>query len=115
MYLKNEEIKKGHIFMIDFENGDSDPFYVSSVEPGESQGSTIYRGESLSFLLKIPNLFSVETNHISDKRYALGEPNRKNLGLKGYRKMTKNEKEEWKEKIQKIPLLQPLIYIIKSS
>ena len=115
MYLKSNEITSGLVFMIDFENGDADPFFISSIESGEIKDSIVYRGESLSFLLKIPHMFSVDTNNISDRRYALGEPNRKNLGVVGYRKMTESEKNEWKFKIQKISLLRNLLEIIDLS
>ena len=115
MYLKNEEVEKGLVVMIDFDNGDSDPYYVSSIELGESLNSIVYRGESLSFLLKVPNIFSIETNKISDRRHGTGEPNRKNAELKGYRKMTESEKKLWKDKIANIPPLKELINIIELS
>lgn len=115
-FLDCSEIKDQTVIMIVLSEHPSEPFYVVEKKPGRRiEGTTIFWGERLKNLIHNSKLFSEKQHHGMNRLFAIGEPNRKNLDVVGYRAMTQTEKDEWIKKVSLIPELENLIVIIKNS
>jgi len=115
-YLDCSWIKNQTVVMVVLEKNEAEPFYIVERKPGlRIIGTTIFWGEGLKRLIHSPYIFSKVQHHGMNRLFAIGEPNRKNLDVIGYRAMTQSEKDEWIEKISLIPELLDLVEIIQNS
>jgi hypothetical protein len=110
-YLSKEEIFEHSIIMIDLTNGNTKPYYVWKKENGKVIGSIIYLGELLENLIIAPYWYPLR-HKTTERFYAMGEPNKLNIEVLGYRKMTEDEKKEWAKKLAPIPGLKDLFDIL---
>jgi hypothetical protein len=113
--LKNEEVKKMSVIMVELQGGCSHPYFVVDIRPGKINDSIVFVGESLERLIKTPYIYSEIPHNGMDKLYGMGEPNRRNALVSGFRNILEKEKDEWINKILNIPDLKNLIQIIEKS
>lgn len=115
-FLESSEINNQTVIMVILEGHTSEPFYVVEKKAGlRIIGTVIYWGERLKTLIHSPYIFCKVQHRGMNRLFALGEPNRKNVDVIGYRRMTQEEKDEWIEKISLIPELNELVDVIKNS
>ncbi len=114
--LCTNEVKDQTVIIIIYTDKKPEPFYVVEKKPGRRiVGTTIYWGEKLNTLIERPHLYCKIQHHDMNRLFAIGEPNRINVHVIGYRFLTEFEKEEWTEKIILVEKLNDLIEIIKNS
>ena len=114
-YLTHNEIKENSIIVIDFESGTSSPYFVSQISIGAVTGATMLLGYGLSRLIVRPDLYPCSKTGGTD-RYYIANKNTKggsNEEVNGYRRLQKEERNEWIEKIKLADeRLHPLIEIL---
>ena len=114
-FVKDSEIEEKSIIMIDFDNSkESQPFWVESKSKLPHEGVTVLYGEKLNKLIEKMLIISNYGARLfisnTDKNIPI-----KNAGIKGFRKITSEEKTEWIEKVKLISQLKDLVQMIKES
>ena len=114
-FLDESQIHEKTVVMIDFDSGNSVPFFVVQKKPGEIPGSTLLIGDKITKLIESPKCYTKIPNKKMLRLYAKGEPNRINIGVDGFRRINEAEKRNLIDKIKTIIELNPLIEIIEVS
>jgi len=110
MYLTHDEIEPKSIIVIEFETGESVPYFVNQKHKGNVSGATMLLGHTLLDLIKNPNLYPCSTTGGADRYYIANEERAgHHEGVAGYRRFNDEEKDEWVKKIKLIDSLSPLL------
>lgn len=101
-YLTHTEIRKESIVMIEFENGRKEPYYITNIGPGTITKATMLIGHLISPMFKIPEYLFKESGYPDQNRFYIqnDDVKGKDKEVKGYRLLTKEEKDDLRLKIK---------------
>ncbi|MFA4942248.1 MAG: hypothetical protein WC564_01255 [Patescibacteria group bacterium] len=113
-YLTTNEIKENSVIVIDFKNGQSEPFFVNDRHVG-ANNQVIVLGEKISDIIKDPSRYPCQLSQLERFYFQDGGSGRLQDGIIGCRALEEAEKEKWVSELRQIIGLEPLVEIILRS